>query len=197
MKKWKWTDENTARLAKLLADDMTASEIAVELGVMSRNAVIGKVHRMGWSFTRGTGRRLPAEPRALSAAVVKVRPKCVARKKGAAKSSRGIMPAGGLPKDPLARREVFCAIAEHANERFEAKAAAVAEVGAEGVLFLERGQFQCAMPLPGWDDVPVTAKRCCGRPVQHPTSYCPSCAAIVYAPAGFQAFKERAMGETP
>src|SRR6185369_5026412 len=42
-----WTDERIDRLKKMWADGATASQIADELGGVSRNAVIGKAHRLG------------------------------------------------------------------------------------------------------------------------------------------------------
>jgi GcrA cell cycle regulator len=42
-----WTDERIARLAKMWESGATASQIADELGGVSRNAVIGKAHRLG------------------------------------------------------------------------------------------------------------------------------------------------------
>jgi GcrA cell cycle regulator len=42
-----WTDERIERLKKLWHDGATASQIADELGGVSRNAVIGKAHRLG------------------------------------------------------------------------------------------------------------------------------------------------------
>ena len=42
-----WTDERIERLKKMWADGSTASQIADELGGVSRNAVIGKAHRLG------------------------------------------------------------------------------------------------------------------------------------------------------
>jgi len=44
-----WTDERVALLTKLWADGLSASQIAAELGGVTRNAVIGKVHRLGLS----------------------------------------------------------------------------------------------------------------------------------------------------
>lgn len=44
-----WTDERVATLTKLWADGLSASQIAGELGGVTRNAVIGKVHRLGLS----------------------------------------------------------------------------------------------------------------------------------------------------
>ena len=38
-----WTDERVARLSKLWADGLSASQVAADLGGVTRNAVIGKV----------------------------------------------------------------------------------------------------------------------------------------------------------
>jgi len=42
-----WTDDRIDQLKKMWADGATASQIADELGGVSRNAVIGKAHRLG------------------------------------------------------------------------------------------------------------------------------------------------------
>ncbi len=42
-----WTDERIEQLRQLWGQGMTASQIADELGGVSRNAVIGKAHRLG------------------------------------------------------------------------------------------------------------------------------------------------------
>src|SRR6201994_3381740 len=42
-----WTDERIDRLKSMWAKGATASQIADELGGVSRNAVIGKAHRLG------------------------------------------------------------------------------------------------------------------------------------------------------
>jgi GcrA cell cycle regulator len=42
-----WTDERIDRLKAMWADGSTASQIAEDLGGVSRNAVIGKAHRLG------------------------------------------------------------------------------------------------------------------------------------------------------
>jgi GcrA cell cycle regulator len=42
-----WTDERVETLKKLWTDGLSASRIAAELGGITRNAVIGKVHRLG------------------------------------------------------------------------------------------------------------------------------------------------------
>lgn len=50
-----WTDERVELLKKLWTDGLSASQIASELGGVTRNAVIGKVHRLSLS-----GRAKPA-----------------------------------------------------------------------------------------------------------------------------------------
>ena len=49
-----WTGERIELLKKLWSDGLSASRIATDLGGVSRNAVIGKVHRLGLSG-RGRG----------------------------------------------------------------------------------------------------------------------------------------------
>jgi len=44
-----WTDDRVELLKKLWSDGLSASQIAAELGGITRNAVIGKVHRLGLS----------------------------------------------------------------------------------------------------------------------------------------------------
>ena len=44
-----WSDERVAILKKMWLEGSSASEIAKELGNITRNAVIGKVHRLGMS----------------------------------------------------------------------------------------------------------------------------------------------------
>ena len=42
-----WTDERVETLKKLWTEGLSASQIAKQLGGVTRNAVIGKVHRLG------------------------------------------------------------------------------------------------------------------------------------------------------
>lgn len=44
-----WTDDRVELLRKLWSDGLSASQIAAEIGGVTRNAVIGKVHRLGLS----------------------------------------------------------------------------------------------------------------------------------------------------
>jgi GcrA cell cycle regulator len=55
-----WTDERVELLRKLWSEGLSASQIAAQLGSVTRNAVIGKVHRLKLS---GRGRTTAAAPR--------------------------------------------------------------------------------------------------------------------------------------
>ena len=50
-----WTDERVETLKRMWAEAQSASQIAKELGGVTRNAVIGKVHRLGLSNRAGEG----------------------------------------------------------------------------------------------------------------------------------------------
>ena len=60
-----WTDERVELLRKLWSDGLSASQIAAQLGGVSRNAVIGKVHRLKLS-ARGRATAAPARPKKAS-----------------------------------------------------------------------------------------------------------------------------------
>lgn len=51
-----WTEDRVEILSKLWADGLSASQIAKQLGGVTRNAVIGKVHRLGLSGRVKTSR---------------------------------------------------------------------------------------------------------------------------------------------
>lgn len=77
-----WTDERVELLKKLWSEGLSASQIAAHIGGVSRNAVIGKVHRL----------KLSSRARPASTAP---RPKKAARTPSAPRMSSG-RPSGGL-----------------------------------------------------------------------------------------------------
>lgn len=58
-----WTDERVELLKKLWTEGLSASQIAGRLGSVTRNAVIGKVHRLGLSGRATTSRMKTHRPR--------------------------------------------------------------------------------------------------------------------------------------
>jgi GcrA cell cycle regulator len=97
-----WTDERIERLKQLWKKGMTASQIADELGAVSRNAVIGKAHRLGLQ-----ARPSPVKPNEPAPAPAKAKAKpgaAPAESKKAAATAREPKPApaAGQPASPAA-----------------------------------------------------------------------------------------------
>lgn len=92
-----WTDERVATLKRLFTDGKSASQIALALGDVTRNGVIGKIHRLGLS-----GRPMPPkpEPKPKPVRLPKV-PKAARR----APRSRSIIKVGdpGVAPEPVYR----------------------------------------------------------------------------------------------
>jgi GcrA cell cycle regulator len=66
-----WTDDRVGALKKLWLEGQSASQIAKQLGGgVTRNAVIGKVHRLGLS-----GRAAPSQPARTAATFRTARPR--------------------------------------------------------------------------------------------------------------------------
>ena len=86
-----WTDERIERLKAMWAKGATASQIADELGGVSRNAVIGKAHRLG----------LEARPSPVKPGEEKPEPKGAAKKAAPRKPARS-EPAAGDHADDVA-----------------------------------------------------------------------------------------------
>ena len=66
-----WNDERVDTLKKLWADGLSASQIAGRLGGVTRNAVIGKVHRLGLAGRATTSRMKSHRPRVRTAQAAK------------------------------------------------------------------------------------------------------------------------------
>jgi len=97
-----WTDERVETLKRMWGEGQSASQIAKELGGVTRNAVIGKVHRLGLSNRVGGGmdedEAAPAPAQATAAAAA-ARPEPVARPEPAprAEAPRPAAPAAAAP----------------------------------------------------------------------------------------------------
>ncbi len=104
-----WTDERIATLTKMWEGGATASQIADELGGVSRNAVIGKAHRLGLK-----SRPSPVKPNddkedakaseAPAKAAPKAKPKTPAPRQpqmAAPRPAAAPAPSGSVPSQPL------------------------------------------------------------------------------------------------
>lgn len=63
-----WTDERVELLRKLWSEGLSASQIAAQLGSVTRNAVIGKVHRLKLSSRGRTAVAAPRQKKVASSA---------------------------------------------------------------------------------------------------------------------------------
>ena len=96
-----WTDERIATLKKMWEAGATASQIADELGGVSRNAVIGKAHRLG---LKSRPSPVKANEEKAEKKKAKPAPRPVARKPAPAAperaAPRGARPAPAEPRGP-------------------------------------------------------------------------------------------------
>jgi len=67
-----WTDERVALLRRLWEDGQSASKIAAQLGGVTRNAVIGKVHRLGLAGRAKPGEEVQSVARVARAPVAEI-----------------------------------------------------------------------------------------------------------------------------
>src|SRR5205085_3487206 len=98
-----WTEERIERLKKMWHDGATASQIADELGGVSRNAVIGKAHRLGLkarpSPVKANEPKPAPKPVEAKPVAKPVRPKAPVRNEDAFAPSASAVPSQPLP-DP-------------------------------------------------------------------------------------------------
>jgi GcrA cell cycle regulator len=98
-----WTDERIERLKKMWHDGATASQIADELGGVSRNAVIGKAHRLGLEQRPSPvkpGEEKEAKKAAPAPAAKAPKPEAQARAAPAAPAPASSAPAAAAPPTP-------------------------------------------------------------------------------------------------
>jgi GcrA cell cycle regulator len=79
-----WTDERIDRLKTMWEKGLTASQIADELGGVSRNAVIGKAHRLGLKSRPSPVKANDTEAKPAAAAAAAAKPKAKPVEKAAA-----------------------------------------------------------------------------------------------------------------
>ena len=91
-----WTDERVETLKRMWAEGQSASQIAKELGGVTRNAVIGKVHRLGLSNRAGEGASMADEVEAAP-------PAAPAKPEVAARPAEPIDASVQLPAAPFSK----------------------------------------------------------------------------------------------
>lgn len=163
-----WTDERVELLKKLWSDGLSASQIAGELGNVTRNAVIGKVHRLGLS-----GRA--KNPAAAST------PRSNAPRKAPTRSpSHPMSGHAGMTRGANALAPQYAAEAEAEAQAAPAPSEDVVIPFSERVTIMDLREYMCRWPMGD----PTTAEfRFCGGRSQTGMPYCSYHARIAYQPA--------------
>ncbi len=175
-----WTDERVELLKKMWGEGQSASQIAKELGGVTRNAVIGKVHRLGLSNRAGSGAKpAPAKEAEVKAEAPAPEPKTpeaapetvpAPRTSNVTHLRKPIVPAGQpLPPQPSA------------NEISPEALAKVSEVEkhAKKISLMDLTERTCKWPIgdPATDDFYF-----CGLPVQQGKPYCEAHVGVAFQP---------------
>jgi GcrA cell cycle regulator len=155
-----WTEERIEVLTKLWAEGLSASQIAAELGGgASRNAVLGKAHRLGLVRHETKGLSTPRSPKP-------PRPPSP--------------PAAAEP--PVPQAPTPAPIEQHPALRPAATSLAQAVVvpRSAGVTIMELREAMCRFPL---GDPTTPEFRFCGAQASTGLPYCSHHAQIAYVPA--------------
>ena len=167
-----WTDDRVTLLKKLWTDGLSASQIAKQLGGVTRNAVIGKVHRLGLA-----GRAAPSRPiKRIATPIVRVRPVLVSSQPAAEASVSSLSAQASVSTAPCVSPDLLAAVA--VIKAAKPKPKKVREGDIIGVLQL--GPNMCKWPIgdPGDADFGFCGSQCGSLAV-----YCEEHAAIAYQPA--------------
>ncbi|ETX30163.1 GcrA family cell cycle regulator [Roseivivax isoporae] len=186
-----WTDERVTLLKKMWSEGQSASQIAKELGGVTRNAVIGKVHRLGLS--NRTGGEPAAEPQPAPAA-----PRAEPRAKAPREEARTGEPEPAAEAAPQAAPETKAASViparskiipagqplppqPSANEISPEALAKVSEVEkkAKKLTLMELTERTCKWPVgdPATEDFWF-----CGLPAQQGKPYCEAHVGVAFQP---------------
>ncbi len=182
-----WTDERVELLKKMWGEGQSASQIAKELGGVTRNAVIGKVHRLGLSNRAGSGGakadskpkaeakpkaapKAKAEPKAKPVPEMKTEPAVPPRPANSPSNRKAIIPAGQpLPPQPSANEISPEALAK-VNE---------IEKKAKKLTLMELTERTCKWPV---GDPATEHFWFCGLPTQAGKPYCEAHVGVAFQP---------------
>ncbi|CUH79169.1 GcrA family cell cycle regulator [Tropicibacter naphthalenivorans] len=186
-----WTDERVELLKKMWGEGQSASQIAKELGGVTRNAVIGKVHRLGLSNRAGATPAAETKPKVEAKPKPEPKPKA---KPAAPKPVEAAAPAPEPKPEPTpapvstmpARKQIIPAgqplpPQPSTNEISPEALAKVNEVEkkAKKLTLMELTERTCKWPVgdPATDDFWF-----CGLPVQQGKPYCEAHVGVAFQP---------------
>ena len=185
-----WTDERVETLKKMWGEGQSASQIAKELGGVTRNAVIGKVHRLGLSNRGAAAAPAAAKPEAKA----KPAPKAEAKPAAPAKPAEPEPAPQETPEPPAAEAKPALPVRKQiipagqplppqpsANEISPEALAKVNEVEkkAKKIGLMELTERTCKWPVgdPATEDFWF-----CGLPVQQGKPYCEAHVGVAFQP---------------
>ena len=183
-----WTDERVELLKKMWGEGQSASQIAKELGGVTRNAVIGKVHRLGLSNRAGAaGPAAKPEPKP-AAKPEAAKPKAHAPKAAPPKPAKPevVMETKSATPPPNPRKQIIPAgqplppqpSANEISPEALAKVNAV-EKKAKKLTLMELTERTCKWPV---GDPATSDFWFCGLPVQQGKPYCEAHVGVAFQP---------------
>jgi GcrA cell cycle regulator len=181
-----WTDDRVETLKRMWTEGATASQIAKELGGVTRNAVIGKVHRLGLSSRQQGGEEKPvdaapapdaAQPEPAPAAEPDVEEEddeprtmaAVPQGTNVTPLRKPLMAGQPLPPQPSANE-----ISPEALAKVNA-----VEKTAKKISLMELTERTCKWPI---GDPATTKFWFCGLPVQAGKPYCEAHVSVAFQP---------------
>jgi len=177
-----WTDDRVATLTKMWGEGQSASQIAKELGGVTRNAVIGKVHRLGLSNRATSGNKSAAKPKAAAKPAAARAAKPAAKPKAAPAAA-----AATTPKPVLPPRKAIIPAGQplppqpSANEISPEALATVREVEkkAKKIGLMDLTERTCKWPIgdPATDEFWF-----CGLPSEPGKPYCEAHVGVAFQP---------------
>ncbi|WP_413720966.1 GcrA family cell cycle regulator [Silicimonas sp. MF1-12-2] len=173
-----WTDERVELLKKMWTEGQSASQIAKELGGVTRNAVIGKVHRLGLSNRAGSAAAPAPEKKP---AKVETAPKVEPKKAAKPAPKEKVVEVTVTPRKPIVPAGQPLPPQPSANEIPAETLANVREVEktAKKISLMELTERTCKWPIgdPATDDFWF-----CGLAVQQGKPYCEAHVSVAFQP---------------
>ena len=181
-----WTDDRVEILKKLWVEGQSASQIAKELGGVTRNAVIGKVHRLGLSNRATSSSSSKSDTKSKTSVKSMSDTKRVSNKTSASKVTSANSPSEPRSNVTSLRRQIIPAgqplpPQPSANEISPEALARVSEIEkkAKRISLLELTERTCKWPV---GDPATEEFWFCGLPSQAGKPYCEAHVGVAFQP---------------
>ena len=181
-----WTDDRVEVLKKLWVEGQSASQIAKELGGVTRNAVIGKVHRLGLSNRATSSSSSKSDTKSKTSVKSMSDPKRVSNKTSTSKVTSANSPSEPRSNVTSLRRQIIPAgqplpPQPSANEISPEALARVSEIEKKSkrISLLELTERTCKWPV---GDPATEEFWFCGLPSQAGKPYCEAHVGVAFQP---------------